>query len=259
MAKKIFGLASVEMGAIESDGGMGLTLAAVGETVSGTATMTTEDNTVTDFKIEESDSPVESIVSAAGKISFAWSTYKVDAATLEKFLGGTNTQYAAAGRILTLGSITGGSSYTPGTYTNVPLTGGAGTGATANITVAGGGAVSVVTIVNKGSGYVASNTLSALAANIGGTGTGFSVPVATVGTLAHETWEADDSFPDVEKSLKLTDKKGNVVTIPRAKISTKLGLSFSKDKLGQLDMVATVLQPTKTGEKRLTIVFADPS
>jgi hypothetical protein len=57
----------------------------------------------------------------------------------------------------------------------------------------------------------------------------------------------------VEKSLKLTDRNGNIVSIPRAKISTKLGLSFAKDKLGQLDMSATVLQPEKAGEKRLTL------
>lgn len=79
----------------------------------------------------------------------------------------------------TFGSITGGSSYTNGTYTNVALTGGSGTGATANITVSGG-AVTAVNINVRGANYVAGDVLSALAANIGGTGSGFSVPVATV-------------------------------------------------------------------------------
>jgi hypothetical protein len=233
---------------------MGISLAAVGETVSGTATMTTEDNTVTDFNIEESDSPIESIVSAAGKITFSWSTYKVDAATLEKFLGGTVTAYIALGGILTLGSVTGGTLYTNGTYTDVPLTGGAGTGAKATVVVAAG-SVTTVTITERGIGYAVGNTLSAAAANIGGTGSGFTVPVATVQTTSaqQEKWEAPDTFPDVEKSLKLTDRNGNIVSIPRAKISTKLGLSFAKDKLGQLDMSATVLQPEKAGEKRLTL------
>src|SRR6185437_9151392 len=43
-----------------------------------------------------------------------------------------------AGEIATLGSINGGTGYTSGTYKAVPLTGGSGTGATADITVVGG-------------------------------------------------------------------------------------------------------------------------
>lgn len=85
----------------------------------------------------------------------------------------------SSSRVGTLGAITGGSLYTNGTYLAVPLTGGTGVGATANITVAGG-AVTAVTIVNRGSGYGVGNTLSASAASIGGTGSGFSVPIATL-------------------------------------------------------------------------------
>jgi hypothetical protein len=83
------------------------------------------------------------------------------------------------GRILTLDTLVGGSSYTPGTYNAVALTGGTGTGATANIVVGGGGAVTTVTLVNGGSGYDVGEILSAAAANIGGTGSGFSIRVAT--------------------------------------------------------------------------------
>ena len=49
--------------------------------------------------------------------------------------------------------LNGGADYTPGTYTNVPLTGGTGSGATANITVSDAGVVSNITIQAKGSGY----------------------------------------------------------------------------------------------------------
>ncbi len=260
MAKHTFGLQSVKLGEVEEDGGMSTALVEVGETVTGSATMTTEDNQVTDFNIEESDSPVESVVTTPGKITFAWSTFNTAAEIMVRFFGGTvvDAIVGVVNRIATLGSITGGSSYTPGTYSAVPLTGGTGTGATANITVSGGGAVTVVTLVSKGSGYSVADTLSALAANIGGTGSGFSVPVATRETITAvgEKWQAPDSFQDVERSVELLDKKGNVVQIPRAKISAKMGLSFAKDKLGQLDMVATVLQPEKSGEKRITIIYA---
>jgi hypothetical protein len=83
------------------------------------------------------------------------------------------------GAINVLGAITAGAAYVNGQYNNVPLTGGTGSGATANITVAGGG-VTVVTLVNRGVGYTAADTLSAAAANLGGSGAGFSIPVTSI-------------------------------------------------------------------------------
>lgn len=93
-----------------------------------------------------------------------------------------NYNPAGIGNILTLGSITGGTLYTAGTYLNVALTGGTGSGAKANITVAGG-AVTAVTLTNRGTGYLAADSLSAAAGDIGGTGSGFSIPVSTVDAL----------------------------------------------------------------------------
>ena len=81
--------------------------------------------------------------------------------------------------IKTLGAITGGAGYIDASYTDVPLTGGSGFSATADITVAGG-AVTVVTMKNRGAGYVIGDSLSAAAANLGGAGAGFSVPVSAV-------------------------------------------------------------------------------
>ena len=78
-----------------------------------------------------------------------------------------------------LGSITGGSGYINGTYGGVPLTGGNGSNATANITVSGG-SVTQVAILNPGVTYVVGDVLSASAANLGGSGSGFSVPVASL-------------------------------------------------------------------------------
>jgi len=85
--------------------------------------------------------------------------------------------------IRTLGTILGGSGYTPltgtFTYNNVPLTGGAGTGAVANITVTNG-AVTAVQLVSGGTNYAVNDVLTTAAANIGGTGSAFSVTVASV-------------------------------------------------------------------------------
>jgi hypothetical protein len=83
--------------------------------------------------------------------------------------------------IKTLGAITGGSLYTNGTYTNVALTGGTGFGARATIVVAGA-AVTTVTITTLGAGYIIGDVLSATAATIGGTGSGFSVPITAIWT-----------------------------------------------------------------------------
>ena len=78
----------------------------------------------------------------------------------------------------------GGSLYTPGTYYGVALTGGSGSSATADIVVNSGGAVSSVTPRIYGKGYAVGNTLSAAAANIGGTGSGFSYTISTLTGLA---------------------------------------------------------------------------
>lgn len=81
--------------------------------------------------------------------------------------------------ISALGTITGGSGYTNGTYTDVPLTGGSGTGAVAASVVVSVGAVTSVTLATNGTGvnYAYGDTLSASNTNLGGTGSGFSIPV----------------------------------------------------------------------------------
>jgi len=94
-------------------------------------------------------------------------------------VSGTTVSAITSSAIQTLGSITAGSGYTNGTYTNVPLTGGSGSNATATVVVSGGGVTSV-TITLRGAGYVIGNTLSASNTNLGGTGAGFSIPVTAI-------------------------------------------------------------------------------
>jgi len=93
--------------------------------------------------------------------------------------------------VATLGTITGGTGYTNGTYTGVVMTLSSGSTATtyptATIVVAGG-AVTTVTITSAGVAFKDTTTvLTAPAASIGGTGSGFSVPVATLASGSNNT------------------------------------------------------------------------
>jgi hypothetical protein len=112
-------------------------------------------------------------------------------------IGAGVNQFTFTGLILTLNTLVGGTLYTNGTYTNVTLTGGSGSGAKATIVVAGG-SVTTVTVTTAGNGYVVGNTLSATAATIGGTGSGFSIKVATINDGFTESdlnlWQFDSSF-----------------------------------------------------------------
>lgn len=89
MGKHKLGLVNIKIGNVAVDGGMGTTLVAVGDTVAGSATLTTEEAQITDFNIEESDSPVLSIKTEADQITLNWSTFANDATTLQKMFGGT--------------------------------------------------------------------------------------------------------------------------------------------------------------------------
>jgi hypothetical protein len=103
---------------------------------------------------------------------------------------------ATTGAINVLGAITPGAAYVNGTYPNVPLTGGTGSGAKANITVAGG-AVTAVTLTARGSGYTAADTLSASNTNLGGSGAGFSIPVTSI-TIRSAAFQASTKWVEME-------------------------------------------------------------
>jgi hypothetical protein len=112
-------------------------------------------------------------------------------------IGAGVNQFTFSGLALTLNTLVGGTLYTNGTYTNITLTGGSGSGAKATIVVSGN-AVTSVTLTKPGNGYVVGNTLSATAASIGGTGSGFSIKVATInnGFTASNLnlWQFDSMF-----------------------------------------------------------------
>ena len=137
---------------------------------------------------ETTDSTVVTTASTTttnGSPFFYLASYNNDVA-LSQVLSGTNIATGAvvdaitASNINALTNLVGGSSYSNGSYTDVPLTGGSGFGATADVTVSGG-AVTVVTIVLRGAGYVIGDSLSADDADLGGGGgSGFSIDVDTI-------------------------------------------------------------------------------
>lgn len=122
-----------------------------------------------------------------------------------------------------LSAITGGTLYTNGTYNNVNLTGGSGTGATANITVSGG-SVTSVTIVLQGTGYIATDILSAAAASIGGTGSGFSVTITSIKNRG--TYNALGSVQPEWDDLSMEEILSRTARV--------LGFSFEKQGMVQL-------------------------
>lgn len=97
----------------------------------------------------------------------------------------TLCQIRGTNRITAFTSLVGGSGYVNGTYINVPLTGGTGQNAIGATITVSGGAVTNVSLscagtINTGDGYTAADVLSASNANLGGSGSGFSITVSTV-------------------------------------------------------------------------------
>jgi len=135
------------------------------------------------FSVGTSNSTFSGQVINNTTISTGNQPYRATGATIMNTTGtlasfSTTTTLLTTG-VNTLGTITGGSGYTNNTYLLQPLTGGTGSGATANIIVTGGAVTSVI-LTASGTGYTAGDVLSASIP----AGSGFSIPVATLGNLS---------------------------------------------------------------------------
>ncbi len=99
------------------------------------------------------------------------------------------------GQITLIAVTAAGTLYVPGTYENVSLTGGSGSGATATITVNSSGVVSSASLTDGGQFYVAGNTLSATASSLGGAGSGLVITVTGISNATGTSWLGDNYDP----------------------------------------------------------------
>lgn len=73
------------------------------------------------------------------------------------------------------------------------------------------------------------------------------------GTGATAKWEAPSKLPTIEKSVKITPEQGLQFEIPRMKLVAKFNIEFSKKGLMLIEVVGTVMQPTKAGVSKMTV------
>ena len=133
-----------------------------------------------------------------------------------------------AGAITETSDLVPGSSYINGSYTNVPLTGGGGSDATANIIVSSG-AISEVTILNTGYGYDLNDILSASAANLGGSA------AASAGINTGGSGYTNGSYINVSLTNITSNGSGatgNITVINGSITSITIGLQGSGYEIG---------------------------
>jgi len=126
--------------------------------------------------------------------------------------------------------LNGGADYTPGTYTNISLTGGSGTGATATFIVSNAGLVSSIQIQDSGTGYARGDYLSVDDADLVRSGASqstarFTVYIGHVGFAAESTsltvddpldYAVNDLITIGEEVLKIVAINGSTFTVDRA-------------------------------------------
>lgn len=100
------------------------------------------------------------------------------------------------GQVTILSPITtAGTLYNSGYWQNIPLTGGSGSGATADILITAG-LVTQVSLRNGGNFYKAGDVLSVASSSIGaGTGSGFTITVQVINNVNGTSWLGDNYDP----------------------------------------------------------------
>ena len=73
------------------------------------------------------------------------------------------------------------------------------------------------------------------------------------GTAPDDVWNAPSTATDIEQSIKITPKSGPVINVVRAKIQAKINYKLARTGIFLVDIVATVLTPTKAATAPITI------
>lgn len=120
--------------------------------------------------IMNSENGLNYVVSGYNNGIEQWSTDDDDG------IGAGPVQFTIEQGVLSVTITNAGTLYTNGTYTNVALQGGSGTGAYATVIVSSN-VISSVQITVGGTGYQVGDTLTVLAASVGGTGSGFACQI----------------------------------------------------------------------------------
>jgi len=150
----------------------------------------------------------------------------------------SSVNYTGVGRFEILN---GGAFYAPGTYTNVPLTGGSGTGAKATVVVSSTGVVASVTLTAGGSGYKKADYLSVSDESLSRSNTGTSGSSRLTLYVDHAGFAIGSTKLIVDSSIGISNGdllqvgrevvqvssiSGNTLTILRAKDGTVEGDHF---------------------------------
>lgn len=173
--------------------------------------------------------------------------------------GDGGTAPDSVGPVLTFGTLTAGTGYTNGTYTNVSLVSltGTGAGVRANITVAGGVVTAVALVAGQGGdGYATGNSLSASASAIGGTGSGFSVLVGTISNTRDDSVNGhiNVSFSEFEAVCNVSSFDLNLT---RARIDiTSLPCNFSTAAASRFAPFRTYQPGFADGSGTMTVKFS---
>jgi hypothetical protein len=167
---------------------------------------------------------------------------------------GNNALYINGNTVTGLGAITGGSGYTNGTYTNVTMITIPAVDAAefpvANITVSGG-AVTSVTLVSGGAGIGAATSLSAIAATIGGTGSGFSVLITSFNPGGNYSTAIGDSAAANQRRGNANIAIGAHVALPDTAAGKQLNIGNVIFGTGEYD--GTSMSSTATSNSRVSI------
>lgn len=93
--KYAYGIASVKFGTPTGTNSMPGTLTSFAQTVEGSLTLSEDEATQKDFKVEEASSPVKSITTDVGALTVKWRAYDISVEMVELVKGGTGTENAA--------------------------------------------------------------------------------------------------------------------------------------------------------------------